>query len=218
MSKMKYHNSASAWVLVAALCAGLFGVGCQTSSSDAQFADPTGKTAAAGGTDGGSPQTPQEMEIIHPGDSLTIAFSDLPTAVPQMTIRVNQDGTITLIENQTFTAAGKSRAQLEKEIRERYVPNIFTKMTVTILPQEQLFYVYGEVKNAGQQLYRPGLSVLKAIAAVGGCTDFARRSKVTVTRINGKKEKEDCLKAQVDATKDLPVFPGDTIHVPRRLF
>lgn len=219
MSKMS-NCKVAPWLVVCGLGAALFVAGCKTGSSEAQFQDVPGKTAAAGGTDGNSGQTSgnAQDELIHPGDSLTIAFSDLPTTYPQMTMRVNQDGTITLIENQTFTAAGKTRSQLEKEIRERYVPNIFKKMTVNISPQEQLFYVYGEVKNAGQQLYRPGLTVLKAIAAVGGFTDFAKRTKVTITRINGKKEREDCLDAQQHAAKDLPVYPGDTIHVPRRLF
>src|SRR5439155_7152815 len=82
-------------------------------------------------------------EIINIGDSLTITFSDLPLLLPADQQQVKSDGTITLMENQTFTAAGKARGELEKEIRSRYVPRLYPKMTVTIKPLERFFYIGG---------------------------------------------------------------------------
>jgi polysaccharide export outer membrane protein len=156
--------------------------------------------------------------MIHVGDSLVIVFSDLPQTVPNFEVRVDEGGSITLMLNEKFVAAGKTRGQLEKEIRERYVPRFFVRMTVTIKPQERMFYVDGEVRSPGPKLYMQPMTVLKSIASAGDFTDFAKRTKVTLTRLNGKKQTINCDKARRDPRLDVPVYPGDTIHVPRRYF
>jgi len=160
------------------------------------------------------------MDSIRAGDTLRINFSDLPIVVQSpMEERVRDDGTITLLENQTFTAAGKNRGQLEKEIHERYVPAYYKKMTVSVLPKSetQFYFVDGEVKLPARQVYISRTTVLKAIASAGGFTDFARKGKVTLTRVDGRKFFVDCKKAQTDPRLDLEVFPGDKIWVPRRI-
>jgi len=82
-----------------------------------------------------------------------------------------------------------------------------------------MFYVDGEVKSPGPKLYMgQPVTVLKAIASAGDFTDFAKRTKVTLTRLNGKKQTINCDKARKDPRLDAPVYPGDTIHVPRRIF
>ena len=136
--------------------------------------------------------------------------------MPAFEERVKEDGTITLIENQNFTAAGKTRGQLEKDIRNAYVPKYYVKMTVTVKPQERLFYVGGEVRQPGRVAYGGPLTVLKAIQSAGDFTDFANKKRVHLTRMTGKKETINCIKARERPELDLPVYPGDTIHVPRR--
>lgn len=209
--------------LFGAICGALFGLlvvpACKT-SLEPDFPEVSTQTAAAGAADA-SPATNKEngAEFIHIGDSLTVIFSDLPTATPpQLQVQVDENGKITLIENQTFTAVGKTRAQLEKEIRERYVPSIYTKMTVTISRPERLFYVGGEVKTPGRQSYIGPITVLKAIQSAGDFTDFAQRKRVKLTRLNGTSQTINCIEARNNPKLDLPVFPGDTIHVPRRIF
>jgi polysaccharide export outer membrane protein len=201
------------WLLFAAF---LF-PGCETAKPDAHAAFASATPPAAGGSDamlsdGGN------TEMIHVGDSLVIVFSDLPQTVPNFEVRVDEGGSITLMLNEKFVAAGKTRGQLEKEIRERYVPRFFVRMTVTIKPQERMFYVDGEVRSPGPKLYMQPMTVLKSIASAGDFTDFAKRTKVTLTRLNGKKQTINCDKARRDPRLDVPVYPGDTIHVPRRYF
>jgi protein involved in polysaccharide export with SLBB domain len=228
MTIMDYRKLTCYW---GAVCAALFGLvlfaGCKMlSSSDPDFPDVPVKTASAGGTDAtpainkDAPPTINNngAELIHVGDSLTVVISDLPTTPPTLQVQVDENGKITLIENQTFTAAGKTRAELEKEIRAKYVPEIFTKMTVTITRPERLFYVGGEVKNPGRQSYIGPITVLKAIQSAGDFTDFAQRKRVKLTRLNGKSETINAIKAREHPELDLPVYPGDTIHVPRRIF
>ena len=140
--------------------------GCQTTSTggDGAFAQVPGMPGnasavpQAGSTaevavatqpaPGASTNSPFSSDILRINDSIKVIFSDLPIPQPPFEERVKEDGTITLLQNQTFNAAGKSRGELEKEIRARYVPGFFKNLTVTIQPQERFYFVDGEVKNA----------------------------------------------------------------------
>jgi polysaccharide export outer membrane protein len=191
--------------------------GCQTGSSGSNYA--AFQTGAAGGSEGASTLSDGgNTEIINIGDSLTVIFSDAPVPEKNFEVRVNEEGTITLIQNEKFVAVGKTRGQLEKEIRERYVPRYYVRMTVTIVPKERVYYVDGEVRQAGPKFYTQPITILKAIASAGGFTDFAKKTKVSLTRLNGKKQTINCEKALKDPRLDVPVYPGDTIYVRRRIF
>lgn len=159
-------------------------------------------------------------DVIQPGEAITITLSDLPMGVQPIEERVKEDGTITLLQNQTFTAAGKSRRQLEQEIRERYVPKFYRNMTVSVQQQEntRFYFVGGEVRNPGRQVYLGPMTVLKAIQSCGDFTDFANRRKVQLFRSNGTREIINAKRALQDPSLDLPVYPGDRIHVPRSIF
>jgi polysaccharide export outer membrane protein len=160
---------------------------------------------------------PTSSDILNVGDLVTVVFSDTPTPTTPFEERVKDDGTITLLLNQTFEVAGKSRSQLEKEIRARYVPDYYVNLTVTVKPQERFYYVTGEVKLPSRQPYPGEITVTKAIATAGGLTDFAKKSKVRLTRANGQSVIVDYEAALEDSAKDLPVYPGDKINVPRSI-
>jgi protein involved in polysaccharide export with SLBB domain len=149
---------------------------------------------------------------------MTITFTDTPDTKAPMTQQVREDGTITLLENQTFVVTNKTRGALEQEIRARYVPKIYLRLTVSITPMSQFFYVGGEVKAPQRQLYTGPITVLKAIQACGDFTDFANKKKVKLTRNDGRALTVNCAKAINNPTLDLPVYPGDKIHVPRSMF
>jgi polysaccharide export outer membrane protein len=155
-------------------------------------------------------------EVLKNGDLVTILFSDLPVPTAPLEERVKDDGTITLVYNQTFMAAGKTRGALEREIRERYVPSYYLNLTVTVKLPEQFYYVDGEVKMPSRQPHPGEMSVLKAIASAQGFTDFANKHKVRVTRANGQTFIEDCVAANENPQLDLPVYPNDKVHVARR--
>src|SRR5262249_3464483 len=122
------------------------------------------------------------------------------------------------IENQTFTVAGKTHGQLEKEIHDRYVPDYYKKMTVSVRPktETQFYFVDGEVKSPARQIYISRITVLKAIASAGGFTDFASKGNVTLTRVDGRVLHVNCKKALSNPQLDLEVYPGDRIWVFRR--
>ena len=185
-----------------------------TSPSAAPFANPVAPSAATNGSGPGA------AEILRVGDSLTITFTDTPVPIPNFDEKIREDGTITLTLNKTFTADGKSRGDLEKEIRKCYVPDYYKYMTVTVKQQENTrwYYVNGEVKAPNRQIYAGRITVLKAIASVGGFTDFAKKKKVKLTRVDGRTQIVNCVKALEKPSLDPEIYPGDTVHVPRRLW
>jgi polysaccharide biosynthesis/export protein VpsN len=157
-------------------------------------------------------------DILNVGDPITVVFSDLPMVIPPFEERVKTDGTITLLNNQTFVAAGKSRGELEKEIRVRYVPSYYINLTVTVKAAERFYFVDGEVKVPNRYVVSGETTVLKAIASAGGFTDFAKRRNVTITRASGRALTVDCDAARDNAALDLPIYSGDKIFVHRRLW
>lgn len=218
-------KSGRRWVWMGGLfLAALILAGCASGKSGGSFPD----TPSAGGSGVASPSAAQpspagggenaEIDKIKVGDGLLITFADLSVAVPPFEDRVRTDGTITLVQNQTFTAAGKTRGQLAQEIRERYVPDFFRSLTVTVQHQanSQFYYVGGEVKRPDRQIYMSRLTVLKAIQSVGDYTDFANKKAIELTRADGRKFVINGVKAQSDPSQDLEVYPGDKIYVPRR--
>jgi protein involved in polysaccharide export with SLBB domain len=83
---------------------------------------------------------------------------------------------------------------------------------------EQFYFVGGQVKAPNRYPYAGPTTVTKAIQSAGDFTDFANKKKIKLTRPNGTSSIIDWFKAQEDPRLDLPVFPGDKIHVPQRIF
>lgn len=218
------------------LLAGLLFGGCQTNKADSGFSEVPGvsETAAtshasappgatAPGTIANSAVTSTNAdspEIIRPGYILLITFGDLPNQPPAFDQKVKDDGSITLIYNKVFQAAGKRTGDLEREIRDFYVPAYFINLTVTvrIATDTRSYYVEGEVRAPGQRPYISSITVSKAIAAAGGFSDFANKKKVRLIRADGRKETVNCVDVLEHPEKDPQVYPEDKIHVPRRLF
>lgn len=221
---MKVSKLGTWGAVCALLFTGLFIAGCQSDKLPSQFAEVPGATvpsatgsvinpvAVRGVTNGGS------AEIIHVGDVLVVVFSDIPVALLPFEVTVRDDGTITLLKNKPFQAAGKSRGQLEREVRDAYVPSEFINLTVNIKPQERVFFVGGEVKVPARQPYYGRMTVLGAIQSCGDFTDFAKKKKVMLTHPDGRSQIIDCIKALKHPELDLEVYPGDKINVPRKIF
>lgn len=202
----------------------IFSAGCKTGSGDPKFSDAVGAAdpSTPVGQPVGAPASGSSIndsaDIIHAQDALTITLSDLPYLQPPIEDRVKDDGTIKLIENQTFQVAGKRRGDVESDIHDRYVPKLFKVMTVSVQKQKdtQFYYVGGEVKVPSREIYIGRITVLKAIQSAGWFTDFANKRKVQLTRSDGRVSLVNCVKALKNPKLDLEIYPGDTINVPRR--
>jgi polysaccharide export outer membrane protein len=227
---MNVSKKMTQWGLACGLLlAGLLLAGCQSATPPpAQFSDISALTAPATSAtapmaaEAGKPGSASDSgtsttDILQPGDSLTITFADMVTQVPPFDLVIPQDGMVTLLLNHQFNVTGKTRSQLQNEIQGYYVPKYFKYMTVIIKPQFQWYFVKGEVKIPNRYQYMGKMTVLRAISSAGDFSEFARKTKVTLIRVNGRIEHVDCIKALNDPRLDLEVNPGDTVNVPRRI-
>lgn len=208
-----------------ALLGGLLFSGCAAPEEPVFLSDPaiTGVPAATGaptaaGTPTAMPLARVQSDTFSLGDQVIVIFSE-PSMQPHEE-RIKEDGTITLHLIGPVKAVGKSPGELQKEIQGLYVPKYFQpgRLTVTVKSQERAYYVGGEVRNSNRYIYIGAITVTKAIQAAGDFTDFANKKKVRLTRVDGNKITVNCKKALEDSTLDPPVFPGDKIEVPRRLW
>lgn len=198
----------AAWLAVAA---GLAGCG-TTQRAPSSAAESGGGPAANAAT--GSDHEGR----LRAGELLTVNFTDVSPALLPFQGRIREDGKITLMMSQEFDAAGKTVTELEKDIHDRYVPRYFVNLTSTVKAEDRFFYVDGQVKNPSRQPYLGHITVLGAIAAATGFTDFAKQTSVQVLRANGKIEVVNCKRARKNPKLDLPIYPGDRIIVPRRFW
>ena len=155
---------------------------------------------------------------FHVGETVIVALTGTADLIPEHTEPIKEDGTLTLPYIGAIQAAGKTPGELQNEIRDLYVPKYYVRLTVTVKSQDRVYYVGGEVKQPGRQLYVGETTVTKAIQSAGDFTDFANRRKVWLVRADGKHIKVNCNKALENPSLDLPVYPGDQIQVPRRFF
>jgi protein involved in polysaccharide export with SLBB domain len=164
-------------------------------------------------------QPGEMLPRLHIGDVVTITFSGLPDTMEPLEKPIKEDGTITLPDIGRIKAEGKTGGELEDAIHDLYVPKIYTHLNVTVkTTSDSVYYVRGEVKSPGRLIYSGPITVSKAITSAGDFTDFADKSDVVLTRINGKRFVLNLNHILDGKDPDPPVYPGDQIDVTRRLF
>jgi polysaccharide export outer membrane protein len=83
--------------------------------------------------------------------------------------------------------------------------------------------VIGQVKQPQAIAYRDGMTVLDAILAVGGLTDYAAGNRARIVRMVDGREKDipvhlGSLVNGGDMSQNLPLKPGDVLVVPESRF
>ena len=203
-----FVSFAAAWAL-------LILAGCATDG-----AAVGGGAASGDGSTNLPPRTIVESDIIRTGEQLTIELLDTGTGVQKIEQSVADDGTITLtLLDQRVPAAGKKVSELQDAIRSLYVPKYYKRMTVNIKRENRYYFVSGQVKNPSQRAYTGDITLTRAIASAGDFTDYADKKNIEIVRSNGVKQKVNWKNALKNPKKyDLPIYPGDTVHVPLRLY
>lgn len=197
------------------LVAALLISGCK--SDDGGGAAVSGSGPAAVGQGGAPGPVPLPfVDVLRVGDLVKVTFSGNPTPPMDQEERIKDDGNINLQFVGSVQALGKTAGQLQKEIQDAYVPKLYRRLTVTVLTENRVFFVDGEVRQPGRLVYTGELTVLKAVASAGGFTDFAAKNRIELVRTTGEKFVINARKAKDQPRLDLPVIPGDRIYVPRR--
>ncbi len=179
-------------------------------------AKPTGAAPTTSAVTNVRPWEKEEYRL-GPGDKLRVeVYKDLQLS---QSLQVRPDGKITLPLVGDFAAAGKTPIQLRDELT-KSLKEYMTNPVVTVIVVEALaaqVYVIGEVTNPQTLVMQGPMTVLQALAQVGGLREFADRDDIRILRKtpNGIQTIEFNYKRAVKGESE-PVFlqPGDTVVVP----
>lgn len=129
------------------------------------------------------------------------------------TYTVDQAGYVAFPLIGTVASRGKTLPELEGMIAVKLRQGYLRDPDVTIeVDRYRSVFIMGEVGQAGQYAYVPGMTVQNAIAVAGGFSPRANQSNADITRkINGR-----IITGRVPITD--AVLAGDTIYVRERLF
>ena len=164
--------------------------------------------------------------LIGPGDGLQVFVwgnPDLSTSVP-----VRPDGRITTPLVEDVVAAGKTPAQLAREMEQllsRYVKNPIVTVTVTSFVGEYSgqVRVIGAAAEPQSLPYRANMTVLDVMIAVGGLTDFAAGNRARIVRKVYGEDRQfrvrlDDLIRDGDISANVLMAPGDILVIPESWF
>lgn len=174
---------------------------------------------------------------LQPGDAVKVTVfrgAEFPAEYNQQ-ISVQPDGMLHLVGvDKVIRAEGLTVTELNARVREAYSPvfdlpgapqgerrwfvsvQFLTSTRAEWLPDQ--VYIAGQVRRAGAIPYRRGLTVLQAIASVGGWLVTAREWRVVLLRMNSEGR---TVTREIDMTEvvghyasDIELFPGDVVFVP----
>lgn len=176
-----------------------------------------------------APTSVQETEHrykIGPLDTLNIQVWRNPELSATVTVR--PDGRISSPLVEDLMAAGKSPAELSREI-EKALARVIRDPAVTVIVGgfqgtfgEQIRIV-GEAARPQAVPYRQNMTVLDVMIQVGGLTQFAAGNRAVIVRNGGGKEQSyrlrlaDLIK-DGDVSANVDVLPGDVLIIPQAWF
>jgi len=212
------QDSSVARLLVASALAGLTLAGC-ASSADGQLA-PASFVAMQEG--------PGEEYIIGPLDELTIHVwrnDELGAKV-----QVRPDGRITTPLVADMPAVGKTPTMLAEDIRLQLSQYIAEPLVTVIVNNfagtfSQQIRVVGATEKPASIPYRANMTVLDAMIAVGGLSEFASGNRAKLIRFDKQvgRQREYALRLadllkKGDSRANVMLQPGDVIIIPESMF
>ncbi len=149
---------------------------------------------------------------------------DLSVSVP-----VRPDGKITVPLIGDVDAGGKTPEEVAAEVKNKLQAFVRDPQVAVILVElrshEYLsrVRVTGSVRTPVSLPYRQGMTVLDAVLAAGGTTEFAAADRTELYRRAGSATKAygihlDDILQKGQLSTNYPVQPGDVITVPQRAF
>ncbi len=158
--------------------------------------------------------------VLRNGDQVEIRLGGVPgdeiSAVSGV-YTIDGEGSVNLPHIGKIRAAGASQAQLQSAIEAAYKnQQIYTNPSITVsVPTAARFVdVGGDVRSPQRVPFTPDLTVLGAINASGGFTEYADQGKVRLLRDN-QVVSINIKDVRRDPSKDIKLKPGDKIEVPR---
>ena len=146
------------------------------------------------------------------GDKVKVTVYNEPDLTGEF--QVNGDGNVSFPLAGDIPANGATVSEFQRRLTAKlshgYVKN--PRVSVEVSSYRPI-NVIGEVKNAGQYPYRPGLTLNDAIAMAGGYTYRANEHTAYVRHADTSGE----TTVQIDQ-QNVTVSPGDNVRIPERYF
>jgi len=159
--------------------------------------------------------SPSQDYLLRPGDVISITVAGQPDeSIPKLIIP--EDGRIS-VYNRYVSAAGRTRAELERELRSVFstlIKDPIVSVNLVETPYNKV-YVTGAVTSPGSVDYVSGLTVRKAIARAGGLKPNAARTALLTTAHSQPVTRTIDLAALMrgDAAQDIELHPGDYLQI-----
>ena len=172
---------------------------------------------------------PGEEYVIGPLDDLTIFVWRNPELGAEK-IQVRPDGRITTPLVTDLPAAGKTPTMLAQDIRLQLSQYIEEPLVSVIVNQAnstfgQQIRIIGATEKPASMPYRANMTVLDAMIAVGGLSEYAAGNKSRLIRFDKGtgRQKEYALRLadllrKGESKANVMLMPGDVIIIPESAF
>ncbi|MDB5738333.1 MAG: polysaccharide export protein [Sphingomonas bacterium] len=173
-------------------------------------------------------EEPGEQYVIGPLDQLSIFVWRNPELGSK--VQVRPDGRITTPLIADLPATGKTPSQLAEDIKGRlskYVADPLVSVMVDNFSgtYSQQVRIVGATEKPASLPYRANMTLLDAMIAVGGLSQYAAGDRAKLVRYNkatGKQEEHPIEIAKLlkhgDVKANVKLEPGDVIIIPESLF
>jgi polysaccharide export outer membrane protein len=163
--------------------------------------------------------------LIGPGDLLNIIVWRNPEL--SLSVPVRPDGRLTAPLIEDLVAMGRNPSDLAREIEKkltRYIQDPVVTVIVSsfVGPTSEQIRIVGSAARPAALPYRQNMTVLDAMIAVGGITEFAAGNRAVLIRASEKGRQytvrlKDLLKGG-DVSANVDLRPGDVIIIPEGWF
>ena len=172
---------------------------------------------------------PGEEYVIGPLDNLTIHVWRNPELGADK-IQVRPDGRVTIPLVKDMPAVGKTPSMLEEDIRLQLSQYIEDPLVSVIVNEfagtfSQQVRIVGATEQPASLPYRAHMTVLDAMIAVGGLSEFASGNRAKLIRFDKQsgEQKEYALRLndllkRGDSQANVLLRPGDVIIIPESAF
>ncbi|MBO0332658.1 polysaccharide export protein [Sneathiella sp. CAU 1612] len=164
--------------------------------------------------------------VIGPQDELDVFVWQNPDL--SVTVPVRPDGRISTPLVDDMMAASKTSQELARDLEKvlaKYVKDPLVTVTIRSFngPYDQQIRIVGQAAEPKAIPYRNDMTVLDAIIAVGGMTEFAAGNRAVIVRNEGGEKKSygvrlDDLIIDGDVSANVPLLPGDILIIPQSWF
>jgi polysaccharide export outer membrane protein len=213
------RNTAAARLLAGAALASMALTGCAGSGSGQQL-PPASFVALQEG--------PGEEYVIGPLDELTVFVWRNPELGAK--VQVRPDGRITTPLITDMPAVGKTPSMLAEDIRLQLSQYIEEPLVSVIVNQfagtfSQQVRIVGATEKPASIPYRANMTLLDAMIAVGGLSEFAAGNRARLVRFDKQlgKQREYALRLgdllkKGETKANVMLKPGDVIIIPESMF